>query len=147
MERGRRGVLRVYLVSKSGGLIFRRDYDYPTKESRNDPLLQASTFHALSAMAGQLSPQPGLASGIQSLHAGYFSLFALHTVPGAKFLALCAPGQVPKEVDGFLRDIYRAYADLVLKNPFYVLDQVIQSDLFVAKVDELALTYNKLHTK
>lgn len=37
----------------------------------------------------------------------------------------------------FVQRVYAAYADYVLKNPFYQLDQVIRSDKFEKQVDFL----------
>lgn len=40
-------------------------------------------------------------------------------------------------MDPLLRQIYELYADFVLKNPFYDMDQVIKSEYFDSHLAEL----------
>jgi len=51
--------LRLFIVNKSGGLIFQRDFGSVAKLDTNDTLRLASIWHSLHAIASQLSPRPG----------------------------------------------------------------------------------------
>ena len=94
----------------------------------------ASTFHSLHAISKQLAPVPS--GGITCVQAPAFSLHCLESPTGLKFFATARPET--RDVPAFLRKVYEFYADYVLKNPFYELDQVIKCDLFDLHLDKLA---------
>ena len=49
-----------------------------------------------------------------------------------KFIAIADSKQ--QNVEMFLRKSYEIYADYALKNPFYLMDQPIRSDLFDSNI-------------
>ena len=72
------------ILNKPGSLLFQCDYAEVTKLSANERIILASTFHSLSAIAGQLSPGMDT-SGIQVPHPAHcpppplLSAYNLHT--------------------------------------------------------------------
>ena len=54
---------------------------------------------------------------------------------GLKFIAIADIKQ--QNVEQFLRKTYEIYTDYALKNPFYLIDQPIRSDLFDANLQGL----------
>ena len=87
----------------------------------------SSTFHSLSIIAGQLSPGVD-SSGINVLHAENFKLHSFQSLTGINFVVVTSTDQ--SGMESLLRNIYRLYADFVLKNPFYTLDMPIRCQLF-----------------
>jgi hypothetical protein len=117
----------LYVVNKSGGLIFQRDFGGAPKLDTNDTLRLASIWHSLHAISAQLSPRPGCA-GIELLEADTFDLHCFQAPSGTKFFCTSAPralGAAP-----LLRVIYELYTDYVLKNPFYEAEMPIRCELF-----------------
>jgi len=81
----------LYIINKSGGLIFGRDYAPDmVRADLNDALRLASTWHSLHAIASQLSPVPGCA-GIELLASDAFELHCLQTLTGARGGRRAAP--------------------------------------------------------
>ena len=58
-----------------------------------------------------------------------------------KFIAIADVRQ--QNVESFLRKTYEIYADYALKNPFYLMDQPIRSDLFDAQLQLAVESYEK----
>ncbi len=77
-------------------------------------------------MAWQLAPTQS--SGIELIETDVFKLYCFHTITGIKFIAIADTKQ--QNVEQFLRKTYEIYSDYALKNPFYLIDQPIRSDLF-----------------
>mmetsp|Transcript_10232 Transcript_10232/g.20047 ORF Transcript_10232/g.20047 Transcript_10232/m.20047 type:complete len:134 (-) Transcript_10232:206-607(-) len=127
-------LLNLFIVNKAGGLVFHKSFSATSRLGGNDTLRLASTFHSLYAIAAQISPVPG-SSGIEVLQADSFCLHCFQTLTGIKFFVTADPGA--KDLETFLRSVYELYADYVLKNPFYELDQVIKCDLFDIHLDAL----------
>ena len=122
------------VVNRSGGLIYSRMLEAGRgRIDLNDMLRLASIWHSMHAIASQLSPAPHC-GGIDVLAAEGFDLHCLQTATGIKFL-LVVEVQAPAVPD-LLGRVYESYADYVLKNPFYELDQVIKCDLFDEAVAE-----------
>lgn len=67
-------------------------------------------------------------SGIEQIETDQYKLYCFHTITGIKFIAVADSRQ--QNVEPFLRKTYEIYSDYALKNPFYLLDQPIRSDLF-----------------
>ncbi|WIA44524.1 hypothetical protein OEZ86_007260 [Tetradesmus obliquus] len=127
-------IYSLYVINKSGGLIYSRDFEPSAKLDLNDTLRLASIciWHSLHAIASQLSPAPGC-GGIELLQAESFDLHCLQAPTGTKFLLMVEP-QCP-QVTALLGRIYELYSDFVMKNPFYELEQVIKCELFDEAVD------------
>eukprot|EP01125_Pyxidicula_operculata_P011894 TRINITY_DN3892_c0_g1_i1.p1 TRINITY_DN3892_c0_g1~~TRINITY_DN3892_c0_g1_i1.p1 ORF type:complete len:102 (-),score=0.06 TRINITY_DN3892_c0_g1_i1:150-455(-) len=79
------------------------------------------------AITSQLTPTKEISSGLCSLEADTMRLRCFQTVTGTKFIVTAAPGQDEKLLDNFLSQLYQLYADYVLKNPFYDLEQPIHN--------------------
>lgn len=71
-------------------------------------------------------------SGIEQIETDYYKLYCFHTITGIKFIAIADSRQ--QNVEAFLRKSYEIYSDYALKNPFYLIDQPIRSDLFDSNI-------------
>ena len=81
----------LYVVNKSGGLIYHREFRGPGRLDTNDTLRVASIWHSLHAISSQLSPVPGC-RGIELLEADTFDLHCYQTPTGTKFFSVVSPG-------------------------------------------------------
>ena len=90
--------------------------------------------HSLNAISAQLSPAHGC-NGIELLEADTFDLHCFQTLTGTKFLLIVEPAT--PFVPSLLQRIYELYADYVLKNPFYEMEQPIKCDKFDLAVGQL----------
>ncbi|KAK9837526.1 hypothetical protein WJX84_007814 [Apatococcus fuscideae] len=118
----------LYVVNKSGGLIYYKEFVPIASLQLNDTLRLASIWHSLHAIAAQLSPAQGC-TGIDLLLTETFDLHCFQTLTGTKFLLVVEP-KTP-EVSELLRTtIYELYTDYVLKNPFYEIEMPIRCELF-----------------
>jgi len=117
----------LYVVNKSGGLIYHREFRGPGRLDTNDTLRVASIWHSLHAISSQLSPVPGC-QGIELLEADTFDLHCYQTPTGTKFFSVVSPGA--QGVPSFLKTVYELYADYALKNPFYEVEMPIRCNLF-----------------
>jgi len=127
-------VFTVMIMNRAGSLLFVRDYDDIPRLLANERIMLASTFHGLSAIAGQLSPGMDN-SGMQTLEADTFKLHSFMPLTGMNFLMVADPTQTG--MDGLLRRTYELYADFVLKNPFYTLEMPIRCSQFDKAMEEL----------
>ena len=108
-------LFNLWVVNKSGGLVYARELaPSGTRMSGNEALMGASTFHSLHAIAKQLAPVPS--GGITAVEAPGFALHCFESPTGVKFFCTTRPGAAPAgAAPGFLRRVYEAYADYVLK--------------------------------
>ena len=131
------GVLQVFIVNRNGGLVFSKTVSREApKASINDMLRIASTFHSLHEISKEMAPVEGC-MGINKIETRSFSLYSLCTLTGVKFVITSTPET--RSVETIAKSIYEIYADYVLKNPFYEMDQPVNIELFSKKLD-LALT-------
>ena len=65
-------------------------------------------------------------------------MYSLSALTGVKFVITSTPDT--RGVEALAKSIYEIYADYVLKNPFYEIDQPINIELFSMKLDA-ALTF------
>jgi len=127
-------VFTVMVMNKAGSLLFVQDYAEIPKLAANERIMLASTFHGLSAIAGQLSPGTDN-SGIQLLESDTFKFHSFMSLTGMNFLVMASLDQTG--VEHLLRKIYTLFADYVLKNPFYSIDMPIRCSLFDRKLADL----------
>eukprot|EP01116_Phalansterium_solitarium_P000353 TRINITY_DN10227_c0_g1_i1.p2 TRINITY_DN10227_c0_g1~~TRINITY_DN10227_c0_g1_i1.p2 ORF type:complete len:142 (+),score=58.60 TRINITY_DN10227_c0_g1_i1:82-507(+) len=133
-------VYSLYVISKSGGVIYHQSYskDAP-KLSMNEYLMLGSMFHSLYAITSELSPVPGptggSSSGMQVLESDTFRLQCFQTPTGIKFYMTTDLGMTNAE--NLLKTCYELYTDYVVKNPFYELDQPIRCELFDINLEKL----------
>mmetsp|Transcript_4929 Transcript_4929/g.12743 ORF Transcript_4929/g.12743 Transcript_4929/m.12743 type:complete len:120 (-) Transcript_4929:325-684(-) len=71
-------VYSLFVISKSGGLIFNTDFTQIARLDVNDRMRLASTWHSLHAMARTVSPALGC-EGIEVLKADTFDLHCFQT--------------------------------------------------------------------
>lgn len=67
-------------------------------------------------------------------------LQCLLTRTGTKIFVTARPGT--RDLDAFLRRVYVAYADYVLKNPFYTLDQPIRVEKFDRAIEDIVTVFS-----
>jgi trafficking protein particle complex subunit 4 len=94
----------------------------------------------LYSLAWQLSPVDH-SSGIEQIETDMFKLYCFHIITGIKFIVIADSRQ--QNVESFLRKSYEIYADYGLKNPFYLMDQPIRSDLFDTNIQILIDSMDK----
>ncbi|KAI8622150.1 Sybindin-like protein [Chytriomyces sp. MP71] len=130
----------LYIINKAGGLIYQKDYtEGIARLSSNEYLVLAGTFHSIHVITTKLSPVPG-SSGIEVLESDLFKMFCIQTPTGTKFLLVTDPSQL--NVEAIMRRIYEAYADYVMKNPFYTPEMPIRAELFDVNLQKIINTYN-----
>lgn len=128
------GFLQLFIISKSGGLIYNQDLsEKAPKINSNDWLRLGSTFHGLHAIAKNIAPV--VSSGIEKIETGNMKMQCFQSLTGVKFVITAETGT--PDLDAVLRLIYEAYADYALKNPFYELEQPIICEKFSAAVDNV----------
>ncbi|PKI55135.1 trafficking protein particle complex subunit 4-like [Punica granatum] len=120
-------ICSLFIINKSGGLIYYKDYGSAGRMDTNDSLRVASLWHSMHAISQQLSPTVGC-SGIELLEADSFDLHCFQSLTGTKFFVVCEPGM--PHMDALLKVIYELYTDYVLKNPFYEMEMPIRCELF-----------------
>ncbi|KAJ0637148.1 putative trafficking protein particle complex subunit [Helianthus annuus] len=74
-------IYSLYIINKSGGLIFYKDYGLQGRMDTNDSLRLASLWHSMHAISQQLSPIQGC-SGIELLEADTFDLHCFQSLTG-----------------------------------------------------------------
>mmetsp|Transcript_26381 Transcript_26381/g.57558 ORF Transcript_26381/g.57558 Transcript_26381/m.57558 type:complete len:145 (+) Transcript_26381:77-511(+) len=131
-------IVSLYVINKSGGLIFSKDFMETPRMDLNDTLRLASIWHSLHAISSQLSPMPGC-TGIELLEADTFDLHCFQTLTGTKFLMVVEPNS--PFIPVVLQKVYELYSDFVLKNPFYEVEQVIKCELFDEQLESLVRRY------
>ncbi|KAJ0622340.1 putative trafficking protein particle complex subunit [Helianthus annuus] len=71
----------LYIINKSGGLIFYKDYGLQGRMDTNDSLRLASLWHSMHAISQQISPIQGC-SGIELLETDTFDLHCFQSLTG-----------------------------------------------------------------
>ncbi|KAG2609444.1 trafficking protein particle complex subunit 4-like [Panicum virgatum] len=120
-------IYSLFIINKSGGLIYYKDYGSAGRMDTNDSLRLASLWHSMHAISQQLSPTPGC-NGIDLLQAHNFDLHCFQSLTGTKFFVVCETGAPNMEM--LLKVIYELYTDFVSKNPFYEMEMPIRCELF-----------------
>lgn len=147
-----RVVFSLMIVSKSGGLIYNREFHTGlSKLTSNDYLILAGSFHGMHAITSQLSPAPRIPyitpqnnmlapspfpnrpTGIEVMESSHFRLQCFQTQTGTKFLLVTEPQQ--PNVDTMMKKVYELYADYVMKNPFYTVEMPIRCEKFDRGLD------------
>lgn len=116
-------VISVYILNKSGGLIYQQDLNPGVnKLTSNDYLVLAGTLHGVHAIGSQLTSMMGPKtknsdnantaligtekaqnpntnrSGVQSIETDLFNLYVFQTLTGYKFLLVTSPNTVVHNV-------------------------------------------------
>ncbi|KAI5953319.1 hypothetical protein KGF54_002690 [Candida jiufengensis] len=80
--------------------------------------------------------------GLKNLETDLFNLYIYQTVSGLKFIIITKPNLTQVDLNNLnenFKNLYVAYSDFVMKNPFYSLDMPIKSQLFDNKVKEILI--------
>eukprot|EP00762_Andalucia_godoyi_P004585 ANDGO_05138.mRNA.1 Trafficking protein particle complex subunit 4 len=133
-------VYSLYVINRSGGLIYNSDFMDVPKLDGNAYLRLASTFHSMHAISNELAPVAGR-GGITVVDTDAFRLHCLQTLTGFKFFVIVDPKHA--NVDLLLASIYEIFADYVCKNPFYELDMPIRVELWEQHISHLMAESNK----
>ncbi|KAK8553723.1 hypothetical protein V6N13_072665 [Hibiscus sabdariffa] len=75
-------IYSLYIINKSGGLIFYKDYGSKGRMDTNDSLRVASLWHSMHAISQQLSPTTGC-TGIELLEVDTFDLHCFQSLTGS----------------------------------------------------------------
>ncbi|EFJ12686.1 hypothetical protein SELMODRAFT_234967 [Selaginella moellendorffii] len=129
-------IYNLFIINKSGGLIYYKDYGSTAKLDTNDSLRLASLWHSMHAISKQLSPTPGC-TGIELLQATAFDLHCFQSLTETKFFVVAESGAIG--IEALLKTIYELYTDYVLKNPFYEVEMPIRCELFDLHLARLIL--------
>ena len=142
------------IINRAGGLIYNRTFQPGLATlNTNDYLMLAGTFHGVHAITRSLTPAAVLsssllaapapatstsgasvpapkpqASGLEMLESALFTLTCFQTVSGTKFLLFAEPGQAG--VEAVVARVYELWADYVMKNPFYSLENPVRCEAF-----------------
>jgi hypothetical protein len=127
-------VFSLYVINRSGGLIYNVDFVDVPKLDGNAYLRLASTFHSMHAISTELAPIAGK-GGITALEADTFRLHCLQSITGFKFFVLVDKSH--QHIESQLAVIHEIFSDYVCKNPFYEMDMPIRCD----KWDQQLLAY------
>jgi hypothetical protein len=132
-------ITSLYVVNKSGSLIYYREFIKRSGLTDNDHIRLASTFFSINQMA--IKSGPCKSNGIQCLRSSTVVVQCLTSLTGMSFFAIAPAGGSQRRLEALLRQIYALYTDYVLKNPFYELDQAVRSQgrgaLFDKEIDRL----------
>mmetsp|Transcript_8744 Transcript_8744/g.11016 ORF Transcript_8744/g.11016 Transcript_8744/m.11016 type:complete len:163 (-) Transcript_8744:253-741(-) len=135
-------LLHLFIVNKSGGLIYHRELSrYAPSIDVNVLLRIGSTFHSLCSIAVEASPVKGRDAksveddGIEIIRGDSVILCCFQTRTGIKFVVTAEPGT--QGLKKLLKTVYVLYADCTLKDPFYELDMPIRCELFSQAIDDL----------
>eukprot|EP00823_Brevimastigomonas_motovehiculus_P007951 TRINITY_DN712_c0_g1_i1.p1 TRINITY_DN712_c0_g1~~TRINITY_DN712_c0_g1_i1.p1 ORF type:complete len:179 (-),score=20.25 TRINITY_DN712_c0_g1_i1:147-683(-) len=151
------GIYSLYIINKSGGLIYQKDFANVPKMDTNDYINLGSMFHATHVIINSVNPRPlkqvtsteskesgsefpESIAGTTSLELKHFRLECYQTPTGIKFFVTAPPTKKKKDekkenarvlnLEAVLQTVYKLYTDYVLKNPFQQLEMPIRCDLF-----------------
>ncbi|GHJ83902.1 hypothetical protein NliqN6_0304 [Naganishia liquefaciens] len=128
-------VYGVWVINKAGGLIFQRNYGAGiAQQSSNEYLVMAGTLHGVHAITSRIAPVPK-SSGVQTIESESFKMTIHMTLTGIKFVLISSVDMANAE--SVLQRIYEAYADAVMKNPFYTPEMPINATGFDAKINAI----------
>jgi hypothetical protein len=113
------------IINRDGGLVYHK----PFVATQPIDLRLASSFHVMHAMAASIAPV-GNSTGIAELVCTSFKLVCFETRTGIKFYVIASPSHSAAGIQTAFSRVYEAYADFVLKNPFYALEQPIRCHKF-----------------
>mmetsp|Transcript_11832 Transcript_11832/g.53639 ORF Transcript_11832/g.53639 Transcript_11832/m.53639 type:complete len:166 (-) Transcript_11832:1332-1829(-) len=133
------GVHSLWIINKSGGLVYHKTYADIPHIDVNETMRLASMWHAIHAMSIQMSPVGGC-TGIELLETDSFDLRCTQTPTGIKFFVTAAPKTLGLDV--LLRTVYDIYSDYVMKNPFYEVEMPIRVEAFDTNVTAAIRNHN-----
>ncbi|GMI01677.1 hypothetical protein TrLO_g11117 [Triparma laevis f. longispina] len=124
--------LSLLITSRSGGLIFHTPLSPNTPPLQtNDWLRIGSTFHSLIAISKTSVPKE--CGGMERVVCDNVVISILSTPTGIKFY-LVSDSTITSPP---LNEIYAAWSDWVLKNPFYEIDMPVRGERFRREVEKI----------
>eukprot|EP00760_Papus_ankaliazontas_P002548 PhM_4_TR11098/c0_g1_i1/m.42844/K20303/TRAPPC4, TRS23; trafficking protein particle complex subunit 4 len=148
----------IWLINKSGTLMYSRDFapigitssttttstgSSPTTAapiSENQRITLASIIHGLLELSKGMSPVHG-SGPMEIMDCTDFTLHVHSTLTELKFV-VCTHTSVSR-AETLMLDLYKAYVDYVLKNPFYSLDQTVRMPMFSTEVDRIVASFSR----
>lgn len=138
----------VYIISKSGSLLYERTVDDPgsplAAQTSNDQLVIAGNLHGIYAIASELTPrgaqpqaqQPKakVSRGLRHVQCERFSVHVTQTATGLKFVLVTSPRATEQAVARLHVTLYELYTDWLMKNPLYNLGMPCRVPRFDAEV-------------
>jgi hypothetical protein len=143
----------LWIINKSGQLVY--NHFFAGKEvigegarSGDSQMTMAAVLYGLHGMSRQIAPVPAdvlECDGISLIEGSEHNMLIFETPTGVKFV-IVADTQT-KDASYLFNQLYQAYADYVLKNPFYGLDsagigQPIRIGYFSTLVEEVVASFN-----
>ena len=141
-------VSSIWIVNKSGGLIFQKTYDVGGESGgagldTNAQLRLASVWHSLHAISRKVAPVSGC-TGIECLECDTFDLFCFKSSTGTKFFVTTVKGSAGSPTThAALRRAYQAFCDYALKNPFYEVEMTVRCELFESNLGNIVRAFNE----
>ena len=114
----------VWLINKAGQLMYSRDFANPGGRAigENEKITWASALHGLLALSKELSPVQDCGPA-EVIETSEFTLHCYSTLTELRIVVSTHPQVSKVYVEGLMVELYTAYTDYVLKNPFYTVDQ------------------------
>lgn len=76
-------------------------------------------------------------SKIQDIETSTFRMSVFQTISGLRFMLITHPSIIAKQNQASLQNIYRVFADYVLKDPSYSIDSLIENAQFASEVNKI----------
>ena len=132
------GIYALFVVNRSGGLIYHEKYVGAPAMSLNEALRMASTFHSVQQIAADVAPVAAVHEcGMVAVEATEFRLRAYQPRTGVQFVLLSTLEVNAEVLQSLLVQLHLLYADYALKNPFYEKDMPIRCRRFEMAVARL----------
>lgn len=109
----------------------------------------ASRFYALDNLQSTIVPEKAKQlyetsdiefmnkSKIQDIETSTFRMSVFQTISGLRFMLMTPPSVQAKQNQSSLQQIYRVFADYVLKDPSYSIDSLIENNQFAIEVNKV----------
>lgn len=124
-----------FIVNRNGTLGYDLSFPGSAELDSNTTMNLASTFSSFHKLSAQLTPHGRRLEGLSTLLASTFKLQCFKTPTHLLFVLISSPNT--QDMDKLLVQAYQIYADYVLKNPFYPLDQPIRIEGFSRAIQKL----------
>ncbi|KAJ9121094.1 hypothetical protein QFC24_005075 [Naganishia onofrii] len=102
--------------------------------SANEYLVMAGTLHGVHAITSRIAPV-AKSSGVQTIESESFKMTIHMTLTGIKFVLISSTDM--SNAESILQKVYEAYADAVMKNPFYTLEMPINATGFETRMNAI----------
>jgi hypothetical protein len=124
-----------FIVNRNGTLGYDLSFQGAASLDSNTKVNLASTFSSFHKLSAQLTPSGRKPEGLITLNSQTFKLQCFKSLTHLLFVLISSPNT--QDMDKLLSQSYQLYADHVLKNPFYPLDQPIRIEGFNKAIQRL----------